>query len=195
MGDLPGGHLDPGDVGFLTSSGQRLAYVDPKEEEITAPQAAWIKGYLDDFEAALYGANFADPVLGYAPYIDRGSFIDHHILVEVTKNIDGFRLSTFMYKDRNSKLHMGPIWDYNLSLGNANYLQGWMLKGTLHDRLQEVDDANAAYWNLKAPNPPEPAPDASGVDHELSWSGQRGCEREGSGVAAPQHPGHASGDV
>jgi len=121
--------LDPGDSGFSTSTGQRLAYVDPKEVEITAPQAAWIKAYLDGFETALYGPDFADPVLGYAPYIDPGSFIDHHILVEVTKNIDGYRLSTFMFKDRNSKLNMGPIWDYNLSLGNANYLQGWLPQG------------------------------------------------------------------
>jgi len=117
--------LDPGDSGFRTSSGQRLAYVEPKEDEITKPQADWLTGYFNDFEAALYGANYRDPVNGYAGYIDVDSWIDSHILVELTKNIDGYRLSAFMFKDRNGKLNMGPVWDYNLSLGNANYLQGW----------------------------------------------------------------------
>jgi len=44
----------------------------------------------------------------------------------MTKNIDGFRFSTFFQKDRGAKLKMQPIWDWNLSFGNANGKQGWM---------------------------------------------------------------------
>ncbi len=121
--------LDPGDSGFTSSRGLTHAYVDPKEQEITPQQKVYIKRYIDQFEGALFGANFAHPENGYAKFIDVDSFIDHHMLVEVTKNIDGFRLSTFMFKDRNGKLNMGPIWDYNLSLGNADYLGGWEPKG------------------------------------------------------------------
>ena len=135
--------LDPGDVGFLTSSGQRLAYVEPKEQEITAAQAAYLSGYLNQMESALYGPGFEDPVDGYAGFIDVDSFIDHHILVEMTKNIDGFRLSTFMFKDREEKLNMGPIWDYNLSLGNANYNDGWLSDGWYHDIL---DESSYPWW-------------------------------------------------
>ena len=131
--------LDPGDSGFLTSRGQQLAYVDPKENEITTAQAAWLKSYLDGFEAVLYGPDYQDPVAGWAAYIDAGSFIDHHILVELTKNIDGYRLSSFMFKDRLGKLNMGPIWDYNLSLGNANYLDGWKPTGWYYDLLNDTD--------------------------------------------------------
>jgi hypothetical protein len=131
--------LDPGDSGFRTRTGQHLAYVEPKEDEITPQQAAWIGRYLNDFEAALYGPNFTDPVSGYRKYIDVDSFIDHHILVEAMKNIDGFRLSTYMYKDRGGKLHMGPIWDYNLSLGNADYLQGWTSSGWYYPQLVGSD--------------------------------------------------------
>jgi hypothetical protein len=143
--DITGGYilkkdrLDPGDSGFTTSRGQLLAFVDPKEEIITTAQRAWIKGYLDDFETALYGANYRDPANGYAKYIDVDSFIDHHILVELTKNIDGFRLSTFMFKDRGGKLNMGPLWDYNLSLGNANYLNGWEPTGWYNVQLSDGD--------------------------------------------------------
>jgi hypothetical protein len=131
--------LDPGDSGFLTSRGQRLAYVYPKEQQVTAAQRAWIKGYVDQFEAALYGANFTDPENGYRKFVDVDSFIDHHIIVELTKNIDGYRLSTFMYKDEGGKLIMGPVWDYNLSLGNANYLNGWIPEGWYYTQLGEGD--------------------------------------------------------
>jgi hypothetical protein len=127
--------LDPGDGGFVTSRGVRLAYVHPKETEITAAQAAYLHGYIDTFETALYGPSFADPVIGYAAHIDVGSFIDHHLIVEMTRNIDGFRLSTFMFKDRGGLLHMGPVWDYNLTLGNANYLDGWLPTGWYHPLL------------------------------------------------------------
>ena len=117
--------LDPGDSGMLTKRGLRLAWVYPKEREATLEQRNYLKGFLDEFETALYGNSFADPNVGYAKYIDIGSFIDHHILTELVKNIDGYRLSTFMFKDREGKLNMGPPWDYNLTLGNANYLAGW----------------------------------------------------------------------
>lgn len=131
--------LDPGDTGFSTSRGQVLGFVEPKEDEITPAQRAYITGYMNAFESSLYGDNFADPVDGYAKYIDVDSFIDHHIMVEVTKNIDGYRLSTFMYKDRDGKLVMGPIWDYNLSMGNANYLQGEFPAGWYYPQLGTGD--------------------------------------------------------
>ncbi len=121
--------LDPGDSGFTSSRGLTHAFVEPKEQEITPQQKIYIKRNVDQFEGALFGANFANPDTGYAKFIDVDSFIDHHMLVEITKNIDGFRLSTFMFKDRNGKLNMGPIWDYNLSLGNADYLGGWEPRG------------------------------------------------------------------
>jgi len=92
--------------------------------EITDEQIKWLTDHLTDFEEALYGREFADPARGYAAYIDVDSWVDTWLLVEFTKNIDGFRLSTYYHKDRGGKIKQGPAWDYNLALGNANYLQG-----------------------------------------------------------------------
>lgn len=100
-------------------------FVDPAPDELNPVQRAWLMGYVDALEQALYGPEFRDPVRGYAAYLDPDSFIDYHLLVEVTKNVDGFRFSTFYHKDRNGRLQMGPIWDWNLSLGNATGKQGW----------------------------------------------------------------------
>ena len=43
---------------------------------------------------------------------------------KLSKNVDGYRLSTFMHKKKDSdggKLFMGPIWDFNLGFGNVDY--------------------------------------------------------------------------
>jgi len=130
---------DPGETVFHTSRGLEIRVIEPRTEDITQAQIDWLRNYLNEFESALYGSNFRDPVNGYAKYIDVDSFIDHHIIVELTKNIDGFRLSTYMFKDRNGKLNMGPVWDYNLSLGNADYLQGWMPTGWYYSQLGDGD--------------------------------------------------------
>ncbi|MBM4028450.1 MAG: hypothetical protein FJ280_24100, partial [Planctomycetes bacterium] len=118
-------------------------YKDPSGPNLTQSQRDWIRNYVNAFEAALYGANYADPAAGYARYIDADSFIDNHIVVELTKNIDGFRLSTYFHKDRNGRIVMGPVWDYDLSLGNANYNDGWNSTGWYHNVLG--DDAYP-YW-------------------------------------------------
>ncbi len=131
--------LDPGDLTFSTSRGLSLIHLEPEKAEITQEQMNWIKGYINEFEAVLYGPNFTDPIDGYAKYIDVDSFINTHILVELTKNIDGFRLSTYMFKDRGGKLNMGPVWDYNLSLGNADYLDGWIPTGWYYDLISAGD--------------------------------------------------------
>ncbi len=102
----------------------RFLYEYPDAEEITAEQRNYIKNYVKDFEAVLSSESFKDPVTGYRAYIDVESFIDFFILNEISHNVDGYRLSTFMHKDKNGKLTMGPIWDFNLAFGNADYCGG-----------------------------------------------------------------------
>ncbi len=99
-------------------------YEYPKESEITPEQRNYIQGYIADFENSLKSQGFRDPVSGYRKYIDVPSFIDFMLINELTKNVDGYRLSTFMHKQKitnGGKLHMGPIWDFNLGFGNADY--------------------------------------------------------------------------
>jgi hypothetical protein len=111
--------------GFVTSHTNAFFYVEPKATRITEAQRTWLLDYINRFEQALYGPDFRNPTNGYAAYIDPDSFIDHHLFVEATKNIDGFRFSTFFTKDRSKKIRMEPIWDWNLSFGNAKGKQGY----------------------------------------------------------------------
>jgi hypothetical protein len=147
--DITGGYIwkkdkaGAGDVPFTTSRNQVLRHVEPSDSEITPAQTDWLTDHLNEFETALYGANFDDPDVGYAAYIDIDSWVDIFLLVEFTKNIDGFRLSTYYHKDEGGKIKQGPVWDYNLSLANANYLSGSFPQGWYHSSLSEGD---YPYW-------------------------------------------------
>jgi len=124
---------------FRTVQTNKFYYVDPEPDELTAVQRAWLKTYVNRCEAALYGHDFRDRTKGYADYIDIEAFIDYHLLVEVTKNVDGFRFSTFYHKDRGGKIRMGPLWDWNLSFGNCNGKQGYLAEGWLWPQLDDKE--------------------------------------------------------
>jgi hypothetical protein len=135
--EISGGYMfkkdkdSTGDRNFNTSggsgfAGQALKMHDPKPREVTTAQVTWLRTYLNQFEKALYSPNWktATGTNHYSNYIDVDSFVDNHWIVEFAKQIDGYRLSTYFFKPRNGKVHMAPIWDYNLSFGNADYLDG-----------------------------------------------------------------------
>lgn len=99
-------------------------YRYPKADEIVTAQEAYIRRFVTSLEQALFSDDWLDPECGYAQYIDAGSFIDYLIVNEVARNVDAYRLSTYMHKDRDSndgRLVMGPVWDFNLAFGNVNY--------------------------------------------------------------------------
>ncbi len=99
-------------------------YEYPDTDDIVPEQKTYIQDYVRAFEDALASDDFADPARGYAPYIDVRSFIDYFIVNEISKNIDAYRLSTYMHKQKDSdggKLVMGPLWDYNFSFGNVEF--------------------------------------------------------------------------
>ncbi len=130
--------LFPDDEGFRTAL-QRVQFYfyEPEPDEITAVQRAWLKDYVNRIESALYGPDFTNASTGYRALLDLDSFIDHHLLVEVTKNVDGFRFSAFYHKDRGGKLQMGPAWDWNLSFGNADGKQGYLPERWLWPQLDD----------------------------------------------------------
>ena len=111
-------------------------------------QKDYIQSFIDSFEYALNGSAFADTSIGYLKYADVNSFIDFYIVNELSRNIDAYRLSTFLYKDRNSnggKLVIGPLWDFNLAYGNASYCDGWDTNGWEQDASCS-DVGNNPFW-------------------------------------------------
>ncbi len=99
----------------------------PKVGDIQPQQRQYIQAWVNNFEAVMASPSFADTASGYTKLLDVPSFIDYVLLNEIGKNVDAYRLSTFFYKDRDdkdSRLHAGPVWDFNIALGNADYCGG-----------------------------------------------------------------------
>jgi hypothetical protein len=123
----------------------------PKVDEVAPEQKQYIQKFINDFETTLSGPNFKDPVTGYAKYIDVDSFIDFMIINELGKNVDGYRISSFMYKDKDSKggkLVMAPIWDFNLAFGNADYCEGGLTTGWMYafNRICGEHSSLVPFW-------------------------------------------------
>lgn len=99
-------------------------YIYPEDNVILPVQKTYIQQYVDSFETALLSNNFMQPDSGWRKFGDEGSFIDYFLMNELSKNVDGYRLSAFFYKNKDSnggKLQMGPLWDFNLAWHNADY--------------------------------------------------------------------------
>lgn len=153
-GDITGGYivkLEAGNPngGFFSAAGTAWQYHYPRYDSITPEQSAYIEGYIDSFEKVMLGPNFADPAKGYQALIDVDSFVDFAIINELGRNVDGYRKSTYMYKQSDAnggRVYMGPIWDFNLAFGNADYCDGFRtddfvyMGGNCSDIVDQIPD-------------------------------------------------------
>ncbi len=124
-------------------------HADPDGDEIKPIQHNYIKNYITNFENVLYSTTYTDPVKGYYPLVDIISFVDYYIITELSHNLDGYRISTFMYKDRDSKggkLTMGPFWDYDICFGNADFFSAGNTSGWIVDGMGDGDAYAMPFW-------------------------------------------------
>ena len=113
---------------------------------LNEPQQTWLTAHLQDFHDALFSDAFADPSQGYAAYIDVDSFVNYMVLQEVTRNLDAYIRSLYFYKDRDTKISVGPLWDYNLIAGagccGSTPTEGWQYE------VERNGDANGWFQRL-----------------------------------------------
>ncbi len=133
----------------------RYQYRYPKAKDIVPEQETYIKGFIYGFENLMNSGDFSDPVSGYARYLNVASFIDYVILNELSRNVDGYRLSAYLYKDKDSnggKLCAGPVWDYNFSFGNIDYYDTWLIEGwqlryfSDNEEFHQMDGFQMPFW-------------------------------------------------
>lgn len=142
LGDITGGYIFKVDYDrglyFRTAAGTLLEYGDPRHDEISAAQDAYVKAWWDSFESMLNGASWSDADAGYPAWIDQESWLDYFLLNELAHNVDAYRLSTYVYKDvdaEGGRLHAGPIWDFDRAFGNVNYCECYNTGGWIFDDL------------------------------------------------------------
>lgn len=146
--DNPGSWNSPF-MGRTGSVDVPISYVDPKYDLLTEPQREYIREYITDFEYALDDGNFQNPETGYRAYIDVISFIDYMIITELSRDLDGYRVSVYFHKDKDSKggkLNMSPFWDYNLCFGNSNFFGADRTSGWTADGIGKGDWYEIPFW-------------------------------------------------
>ncbi|MCO4748317.1 MAG: CotH kinase family protein [Proteobacteria bacterium] len=149
--DVSGGYLIKRDwvdedEGLIETPVYRDELLVESPRDVPDHQKQWLRAWLGDFEEALSGPDFAT-TRAYADFVDEEAFADHMLLVELGRNVDGYVLSTWMHKDRDAKLHMGPIWDYNGALGNADYFEAWGTEGWhFNNPAFPKDNPNGFAW-------------------------------------------------
>jgi CotH kinase protein/Secretion system C-terminal sorting domain len=129
------------------NSNSRVYYQYEYPKVYTQQQKTYIEEYVHAAETAINSSNFADPITGYKKYIEPNSFAKMLILNEVSKNIDGYRISTFLYKDKDSKggkLTAGPPWDYDFTFGMPDYCDAWTHQNFMYEIFNKI--CSGDYW-------------------------------------------------
>jgi CotH kinase protein len=104
-----------------------IVWEDPERADLSRPRANAIARRVRAAERALYGRG------DWKRRIDIGSAVDFALINELFKNEDGFHGSTYMSLHADGMLHMGPVWDFDIAMGNSDYgpsrrLRGWLLR-------------------------------------------------------------------
>ncbi|WP_433358458.1 CotH kinase family protein [Micromonospora saelicesensis] len=118
-----------------------LEVADPSP--LQPQQRDWLRGHLQEFNDVLHSSNFADPTTGYRKYIDVDSFIDLMIVNELSREMDAYVRSSHFYKDRDSKIFAGPLWDFDLSFGVGGFFANDQVSGWQH---QQTRQPSANDW-------------------------------------------------
>ena len=112
------------DVQFRSSSYNLPVMVNSPDftpASIDNPRYAFVRNEVNQFTDLLARHDF--PENGYRDLINMRTFVDYMMIQEIVDNGD-FSVpgSTFMYKDKNDLINMGPLWDFDCGYGyNYNY--------------------------------------------------------------------------
>lgn len=108
----------------VNAGSQTMVFVEPQMKDYNsypgrALQQNYLAGYFNSFFSALTGGNWTNPVTGYAAWIDVDAWVDHHLLNVLSLSSDAMRFSAYFFKDRDKKIAMGPLWDFDRGLGTS----------------------------------------------------------------------------
>jgi hypothetical protein len=162
--DLTGGYIlkidarDPDEIGWQTTRGipgvwnSSVVLVTPSAADVAPAQLAYIRDYVQRMEDALFASQASGwSQRAYLDYLDRASWVDHHLLNTFVANPDAFQRSAYFTKDKNGRLAAGPVWDFDRALGSY-----WDERSFRHDVWFGVGAADVwqtGWWGVLARDP------------------------------------------
>jgi hypothetical protein len=149
---------DPDEFGWTTRRGipqatdSSLVLVSPQAGEMVPAQRDYIVDYVQRMENALYASRDTGwSSRTYTDYIDRASWVDHHILNTFSANPDALVRSAYFTKDRDGKLQAGPVWDFDRALGS--YWDERSFRYDVWSGLGASDVWQTGWWGVLARDP------------------------------------------
>lgn len=172
-----------GDKTFSVA-GRTHVWVEPQGDGVTNQQNSAIRNFLQDAVDAMQSDDPENPETGYRAYIDTRSWIDEYLVRTLTRDPDGLRLSTYLHKQVNGKVHYGPIWDFDRTMGcdsddRARVVNQWVSYFATHGwyRFMLGSGVNRKGGEAVLPGA------LAGVDRPLSRAAPHG-------VGGREHPRH-----
>lgn len=125
--DIDGGYLMEMDKNldevssFWSSNNQPLMFKAPEYVKTNTEMMNYIKGYVNAFEDAIDTRDgyttYNGERMHYSELYDIDALAEYFLVTELFFNVDGMKKSTYLYKDNDDTMKMGPIWDLDWSAG------------------------------------------------------------------------------
>ena len=102
---------------FTAASRPYMVHSDlSSDAKIKKKQMKFIEDFITECYAVLKTGDRAE----IEKRMDLDSLVDTYLVEEFGKNFDTGHDSYYLYKEKGGKLFFGPIWDFDLTLGNAD---------------------------------------------------------------------------
>ena len=106
---------------FRTESNQPIMFKNPEFVGTNKDMIGYVQNYVQAFEDAVqsdsYTAEYEGETLHYSELFDMDALVDYWLINEIFFNEELNKKSTYMYKDIDGLMKMGPIWDMDWSSG------------------------------------------------------------------------------
>ena len=106
---------------FKTDSNQPIMFKNPEYVNTNKDMMNYVQGYVQAFEDAVqsddYTVIYDGKTMHYSDLFDMDALVDYWLITEIFFNEEMNKKSTYMYKDIDSLMKMGPIWDMDWSSG------------------------------------------------------------------------------
>lgn len=139
---------------FETAYGTKINYTEPKAKDFAKqakknPRSVQLLKHhiqlsMHNFEVAVKAIKKGD-FQSYRKLVDTHSVQNFILAHEIFRNIDGFRRSIYVHQ-KNGKLHLGPVWDFDLAWANLTAFTQMRAKGWQVGHSFYIDFNHELFW-------------------------------------------------
>lgn len=132
---------------WQTAKGKKMNAKNPEYLKTNPQMFSYIQNYVQAIEDAVYADNFYTSYEGtqvrYTDLLDFDSSLKYWLVNEIFCNMDAGKNSTYLYKDVDQIMYMGPVWDMDYGAGGQNYEAS---QSTSYWHTTTTGDVNYRNW-------------------------------------------------